>query len=232
MSFYIDKFHFNTDSLLDGLPKKEFRELKVNMIRREFKTGKSIFKEKSYPTGIYIMRKGKVKIFKTNKEGGQQIVYIYCKGEIMGYRSILSNEPHPVSAVALENVVVSFIPREKFLSTVSHSLDLSNRLLRNMAHEFTVWTNTISVFAMYPVRERVALSLLVLNEKYRRNRYKNKLPVISISRDDLAQYVGTAKETLIRMLQDFKQRKMIRTSGRKKIVVLKPSELEKITKLY
>jgi CRP-like cAMP-binding protein len=150
----------------------------------------------------------------------------------MGYRPVISDEVHPVSAVALENCVVSFIPKNKFLAVLTSSLALSNRLLVQLAHDFVVWTNKISVFARYPVRERLALSLLILNEKYKREGFENRHSEIDLSRDDLANYVGTAKETLVRMLHDLKQRKVIRTEGRKKIIILDIKELERITNLY
>ncbi len=232
MGIIIEKYHFKTGSLLEGLPTKDFRALKSKMERRELKKGKTLYREGTYPGGVYILRKGKIKIYQTNKEGNEQIVYIYRKGEIIGYRPIISGEAHPVSAAALENCVLSFIPRNKFLEVLSNSLELSNRLLVNLAHEFTVWTYTLSGLGLYPVRERVALSLLILNEKYKRNENQKTPTIIDLSRDDLAKYVGTAKETLVRMLQDFKQRKIIKAEGRKKIIILNVKELKKITNLY
>lgn len=231
MAFSIERYHFRTTSLLEGLPRDEFRLLKENMVRKEIKKGKLIYREGSHSKGVYILRKGKVKIYQSNKDGKEQIVYIYRKGESMGYRPIICEEPHPVSAAALENCVISFIPRYYFQKVLEKSLVLSNRLLVNLSHEFTVWTNKISVFAHQPVRERVALSLLILNEKYMQENKVNAPSVINLSRNDLANYVGTAEETLVRMLQDFKQRKIIRTEGRK-IIILKPKELEAITDLY
>jgi len=232
MAFLIEKYHFKTGSLLEGLPDKDFRILKESMERIEINKDKIIFREGSNPRGVFILRKGKVKIYQTNREGMEQIVYIYKKGEIMGYRPLVCNETHPVSAVALENCVVSFIPKNKFLLVLNSSLSLSNRLLVNLAHEFTVWTNKISVFARYPVRERVALSLLILNEKYAKEGYEYLPSEITLSRDDLSNYVGTAKETLVRMLQDLKQRKVIKAEGRKKIIILNTKELEAVTNLY
>lgn len=232
MALSIEKYHFKTISFLEELPREDFRALKNSMLRKEIKKGKILFRERTYPGGVYILRKGKVKIYQTSREGRQQIVYIYRKGEIMGYRPIICNETHPVSAAALENCVVSFIPRKNFLEVLRSSLDLSNRLLVNLTHEFAVWTNKISVFARCPVRERLALSLLILNEKYSREGHEHLPSVINLSREDLANYVGTAKETLVRMMHDFKQRKIIKTEGRKKIMILDAKELEKIAELY
>jgi CRP-like cAMP-binding protein len=230
MAFQIEKYHFITGSILEGLPSRDFRLLKEGMKRVEKSKGELIYKEGSHPKGVYILRKGKIKIFQTSAEGREQIVYIYKKGEIIGYRPIIAKGVHPVSAVALEDCVLSFIPKKYFLDVLERSLALSTRLLSNLSHEFTVWTNKISLFTQQPVRERVAISLLILNEKYRKDQTA-KPSTITLSRRDLANYVGTVKETLVRVLQDFKKRKIVRTEGQK-IIILNPKELEAIADLY
>lgn len=231
MTFKIEKYHFKTDSILDGLPVKEFRLLKQEMQRMEIKKGKIVYREGSYSKGAYILRKGKVKIYQTNRDGKEQIAYIYRKGEIMGYRPILCDELHPVSAAALEDCVVSFIPRKYFLYALDESPVLARRLLTNLTHEFTVWINKLTLFAQQPVRERVTLSLLIINEKYKKEGKEHLPVVINLSREDLANYVGTTIETLVRILRYLKDEKIIATRGRR-IIILKPKELEKIADFY
>lgn len=231
MTFKIEKYHFKTDSILEGLPAKEFRLLKQNMQRLEIKKNKIIYREGSLSKGAYILRKGKVKIYQTNKDGKEQIAYIYRKGEIMGYRPLLCEAVHPVSAAALEDCVISFIPKAFFLNALDESPVLARRLLKNLSHEFTVWINKLTLFAQQPVKERVALSLLIINEKYKKDTSSTQPVVINLSRDDLANYVGTTTETLVRILRHLKDDNIITASGRK-ITILKPKELEKIADFY
>lgn len=231
MTFKIEKYHFKTDSIFEGLPTREFRLLKQEMQRMEIKKGKVIYREESYSKGACILRKGKVKIYQTNKDGKEQIAYIYRKGEILGYRPILCNEPHPVSAAALEDCVISFIPKKYFLYALEASPVLAMRLLTNLTHEFTVWINKLTLFAQQPVRERVALSLLIINEKYKKEGKEHLPVVINLSREDIANYVGTTIETLVRILRYLKDEKIIATRGRR-IVILKLKELEKIADIY
>ncbi|MEW6468664.1 MAG: Crp/Fnr family transcriptional regulator [Bacteroidota bacterium] len=231
MAFEIEKYRFKTESILDGLPSGEFRLLKDQMTRVEVKKGKVIYKEGFYSKGVYILRKGKVKISQLSKDGDEQIAYIYKKGEIMGYRPLLCNTVHPVTATALDECVLSFIPQQYFLRVLDHSLVLSRRLLTNLAYEFSVWINTMSVLAQQPVKERVALVLLILNEKYKRKGKEHLPAAISLSRQDMASYARTTIETLARMLRYFKDEKIIRTEGWK-IIILKPKELEKIAEFY
>jgi CRP-like cAMP-binding protein len=231
LTFKLEKYHFKTESILEGLPAKEFRLLKQDMERLEIKKNKTIYREGSYSKGAYILRKGKIKIYQTNKEGKEQIAYIYRKGEIMGYRPLLCEEVHPVSAATLEDCVISFIPKKLFLHALEESPVLARRLLNNLSHEFTVWINKLSLFAQQPVKERVALSLLIINEKYKKESNSTKPVSINLSRDDIANYVGTTTETLVRILRHLKDEYIITTSGRK-ITILKPKELEKIADFY
>src|SRR5690349_8224432 len=108
MEFSIENYHLKSSSFLDFLSSEETRLVRDRSVRKEYLKGEYLFKEGSYSRGIYIVRKGKVKIFQMNNEGKQSIVYIYKKGDYFGYRPILANETHPVSAVAMDNTVVSF----------------------------------------------------------------------------------------------------------------------------
>lgn len=220
MEFNIEKYHLKSSSLFDFLSTEETQLVKDKIVRKEYLKGEFLFKENSYSKGIYILRKGKVKIFQTNGDGKQSIVYIYKKGDYFGYRPLLADEPHPVSAVAMDNIVVSFIPQEMFLRLLEKSATLAKRLLITLTKEFSVWINKMTVFSQYAVKERVALSLLILNRVYQRNKEITKGVTISINRDDFAGFVGTAKETLVRMLRIFKDEKIITTQGTK-IIILK-----------
>lgn len=156
-----------------------------------------------------------MKIFQTNSEGKQSIVYIYKRGDYFGYRPILADEPHPVSAMAMDNVVVSFIPREVFNGVIVSSPHLAQKLLVVLSKEFSVWINKMTIFSQYAVKERVALSLLILGKVYQREFESLKSVKIAIGRDDFAGFVGTAKETLVRMLRTFKDQNIITTKGTK-----------------
>lgn len=220
MELNIDKYHLKSSSFFDFLNKEEAQLVKSKMLRKEYFKGEYLFKEKSFSKGLYVVRKGKVKIFQTNSEGKQSIVYIYKKGDYFGYRPLLADEPHPVSAMAMDNVVVSFIPKELFNSVILNSSHLSRKLLGVLSKEFSVWINKMTIFSQYGVKERVALSLLILNKVYQRDKENLKSVKIAIGRDDFAGFVGTAKETLVRMLRIFKDQNIITTKGTK-ITILK-----------
>jgi CRP-like cAMP-binding protein len=228
MDFNISKYHFTTGSLFDDLLPEHARLLKSSIKRSEKKKGEIIFKKGMPSNGIYILRKGKVKIYQVNQYGKSQILYIYKKGEFFGYKPLLCNELHPVTAEVLEDAVISFIPKSSFLKTLKSSQQLSNKLLFNLSHEFSVWVNTTTVFAQQSVKERFALTLLILNEKFR---VKDGPVELNLSREDIASYVGTAVETLVRIIREFKEKKILEVKGRK-IKIMRPDKLIEMTKLY
>ncbi|MGZ8553699.1 MAG: Crp/Fnr family transcriptional regulator, partial [Chitinophagaceae bacterium] len=194
-----------------------------------YKKGEILFREGSYPTGIYYVTKGKVKKYKTDKEGREQIFYVCRKGEVLGYHALISEEKYTDTAATLEESIVAFIPKDDFLKAIQLSSVLSNRLLKVMSHEFGVLVNGLAVFAQRSVRERLALSLIILRDKYKKEQ-QDKPVELDLSRDDLAKFVGTARETLVRLLHDFKKDGLIETQGRK-IILLKPQEISQIANL-
>lgn len=224
MKFNIEKYHLKSVSFLDFLSQEDATLFRKHIVRKECKKGEFLFKEGSVSRGIYIIRKGKVKLFQTNGEGKQNIVYFYRKGDFFGHRPILAQEPHPGSAVAIDHVIVSFVSKDVFLKILSQSSTLAKALLTNLSREFSVWMNMTTLFANYGVKQRVALSLLILHSVYARGEGSTQKSIISINRDDFASYVGTAKETLVRMLRYFKDERII-ASERTNIRVLKPDVL-------
>lgn len=229
--FPIDRFNFNSDSVLKGLPEDDLEFLKSRMKDHRYKKGHSLFIEGTRPSGIFFLKSGKVKKYKSNAEGKEQIIYICNTGELVGYHALLCEEPYPDSAATIEDSVIAFIAKEHFLEVLNRSPFLSNKLLKNLSHEYGVLVNGIATFAHRSVRERLALSLLILKEKFRITGQENKPVEIILSREDLANMVGTAVETLVRLLHDFKDEKLIETEGRK-IRVLDAKKLVKVANFY
>ena len=230
-SFPIDKFNFKSDSVLEGLPEGDLEKLKSKMVSYKFKKGQMIFSEGTFPSGIFYVKKGKVKKYKTDREGREQIIYVCKSGELLGYPALLCEEAYSDSASALEDTVLDFISKDAFLTILEQSQVLSNRLLKNLSHEFGVLENSIANFAHKSVRERLALSLLILEEKFR-DKTNSKAPVeINLSREDLSNLTGTAVETLVRLLHTFKDEGLIETEGRK-IRILDSKKLGKVANFY
>jgi CRP-like cAMP-binding protein len=216
--FPIDNWDFKSESILTELPSDDFELLTANKTEQFYKKGETIFREGGYPSGIFYITEGKVKKYKLDKDAREQIIYVANTGELLGYHAILSEDRYPDSSAALEESKIAFIPKEDFLETLLQSDVLSRRLLKTLSHEFAVLANSLTMFAQKSVRERLALQLIVIREKYKVN-FKAGMPVeINMSRDDLASLVGTARENVVRMLSEFKEEGILETKGRKIIV--------------
>jgi CRP-like cAMP-binding protein len=225
--FPIDKWDFESESVLANLPVADLELLTANRSEQVYKKGEIIFREGAYPSGIFYVIDGKVKKYKLDKYAKEQIIYVANTGELLGYHAILSEDRYPDGAAALEESRIAFIPKEDFLETLNQSKVLSKRLLKTLSHEFAVLANCLNMFAQKSVRERLALQLIVLREKYKVN-FQNGMPVeINMSRDDLASLVGTARENLVRVLSEFKEDEILETKGRK-IIILNVTRLIQI----
>jgi CRP-like cAMP-binding protein len=217
--FPIDKWDFESESILADLPERDLELLMARKWEQVYKKGEVIFREGAHPSGIYYIANGMAKKYKVDSEGREQIIYVANRGELLGYHAILSGDSYPDSAAVLEESIIAFIPKKDFLEAIDQSAVLTRRLLKTLSHEFAVLANTLTMFAQRSVRERLALQLIVVREKYKVD-FEPGVPVeINMSRDDLASLVGTARENVVRMLSEFREEGILETKGRKIIVL-------------
>ncbi len=238
MPFRSDNFRYNTKGIFEGLSGENLERLREASVTHLYKKGEMVFREGGIPAGIFYLVSGKVKKYKTTSRGSEQIFYVCGAGELLGYHAILSEEHYPDSAATIENSEITFIPRENFLRVLQSSSVFSNKLLKTLGHEFSVFINSIANLATKSVRERVALNLLILDEKFRVEERQEMAGEINMSRTDLANMVGTAKETLVRLLQQFKKEGFIEIRGRvirvvnKKAIIREANLLGSPSKIY
>ncbi|HAS42734.1 MAG TPA: Crp/Fnr family transcriptional regulator [Microscillaceae bacterium] len=220
MKIDVEKFNFQSDKILSSLAAEEQTLFLNQADTLLFKKGKLIFYEEGVPTGVFIVQKGKAKIFKTGLDGKDQIFYIYKEGDLLGYHALLCNERYEDSCEALEDCCLLFISKEKFEKLLLQIPSLQSLLIQNMSHEFGVMVNTITVLAQKPLRERLALFLLILQQKYQDASPQSG--EIVLPREDLANIVGTARESLGRLLKEFKEAQLITIEH--KVIVLKDTQ--------
>ncbi|MBS0030722.1 Crp/Fnr family transcriptional regulator [Chitinophaga sp. 22321] len=216
--FPIDKWDFKSESILADLPADVFELLTAHKSEQIYKKNEIIFREGAYPSGIFYITKGKVKKYKVDREGREQIVYVASTGQLIGYHAILAEGRYPDSAATIEESTIAFIPREDFQHALNNSPLLNTRLLKTLSHEFAVLANSLTMLAQKTVRERLALQLVVLREKYKVNYVEGTAVEINISREDLSNLVGTARENVVRVLTEFKEDGILETKGRKIII--------------
>ncbi len=194
-----------------------------------YKKGAEIYHENSRTNGLYCINEGIVKIYKTGIDGREQIIYFAKPGDIIGYRSMISGELACSSAKAIQNSVLCFIPGDMLISMIKNNGDFALDILQQSCKELGEANSFITDIAQKTVRERLAEVLIKLKENFELDEY-NTLQV-SLTREELANIVGTATESVIRLLSEFKQDKLIDLQGRK-IILLDIKKLEKISNAF
>jgi len=223
----LSNLYFESDKILPALPKQDKMYFLSKAKQLNFKKGKLIFYEEGIPTGIFLVKRGRAKIYKTGIYGKDQIFYIYKRGDLFGYHALLANEKYEDSCEALEDCEILFISRMDFEHLLEKIQKLKLLFIQNMSHEFGVLVNTITILAQKPLRERLALYLLILHERYF-DKAQQKAE-INLSREDLANIIGTARESLGRLLKDFKEEKLIKINKRA-IEIINFDKLKKLAK--
>lgn len=212
--FPIEKWRFITASALRLLTVDDYNRLLINSTSHIYKKGEIIFRENTLPAGVFLMLSGKVKKYKVDHAGKRQTIYVAGKGELLGYHAVLSRERYSDSAATLETSQIYFIPVEDFMFTIKNSPSFAQQLLSALSHEVMVLANTVLVFAKRNAAERLAITLIVLREKYKEDVTVKSTVVLTVSRADLADIAGIAEENVTRLLKEFKEEGLLTKVGR------------------
>ena len=220
---------FQSSNIFDVLTQEEKEVLAYEKSCNFYKRGDTVYHEGNRVGGVYCVSKGILKIFKTGIDGKEQIIRFAKEGDIIGFRSVLSNEAACTTTKVLEDAVLCFIPFAYFLKLLKNNVEFSMKLMRLSCKELGESNKFILDIAQKSVRERVAEILLLLKKKFGDD--ENGFLKVSLTREELSNIVGTATESVIRLLSEFKQDKLIMIHGRK-IKLLNISELAKICDTY
>ena len=178
-----------------------------------YKKGTIVYREGGRLTGFFCVTKGIVKIFKTGIDGKEQIIKFAKRGDIIAYRSLLSQELACTTAKIIEEAVLCHVPYQTLLYLIQNNWQFSHHMLQIVCRELREANDYITDIAQKSVRERLAEVLLLLRENFDLDR-QNTLQ-ISLTREELANMVGTATESVIRLLSEFRSDNLIEIQGRK-----------------
>jgi CRP-like cAMP-binding protein/CheY-like chemotaxis protein len=161
-----------------------------------------LFQDGGYPRYLYMVKNGKVKIYNANDDGKEFILKVFTKGDFFGYIPLIQNKSYHYSAATMEETELCMIPRDDFIKLISDNRNVAARFIKMLADNIDDKEDQLLHLAYDSIRRRVADTLLKL---YR----QEGQPRLDFLRRDLAQMVGTAKESVVRTLTDFKQEKLI-----------------------
>jgi len=195
----------------------ELKSLSKDRRIRNYKIKNNIFLEGDMANALFFINKGKVKTYKTNTDGKDYITGLHESGDFIGYMALLENSVHKESAMVLEDSEICIIPKDDFMSLLYNNRDVSTKFIKMLSNNLTEKEDQLLTLAYSSVRQRVAEALLMLHEKQERSHPEDES--ISITRENLAGIVGTAIESVIRTLSDFKDERLIEIKGKKIIII-------------
>lgn len=224
-------FSKNIDGLNSFLNEvNEISDLKKISQHKKIKTFKKkeiIFSEGNVPSYFYFLSKGKVKTFKQHEYGKELITTLYKEGDFFGHIALLEENNYVVTAEALEESEIVLIPKEDFFELIHNNITVMQKFIKILSDNIIEKEEQLVNLAYSSVRKRVANALMTLYKRYNTANNKDSGFNISISREDLANIVGTATESLIRTLSDFKTEKLIDIKG-SNITILNIDALSKL----
>ena len=213
-------------SSLKALNKDELIQLADCKTSQTIKKGEIIFEEGDTINGVYCVKDGICKLTKLSQNGKDHIVKLVKKGELLGQRSMISEETVNLSAVALEDMEVCFIPKAEVMGFFNKNNQFSMNVMRTICGDLKDSDDHIVSMAQKSVKERLAETLLYLEETFGKN--EDGSLVVQLSREELSGMIGTATESCIRLLSEFNKLGLIELVG-KKIILKDINKLKKIS---
>jgi CRP/FNR family transcriptional regulator len=202
-----------TQSVFNDLSTESLDEISQLKSCVFYKKGQTILQEGARPQGVYCIHRGKVKLYKLGTEGKEQIVRFATDGDLIGYRSILSDETISASIEALDDTHCCYIPKSSFFKVIQENPKFSLNVLKLSCHELGEAGKMITSLAQKNVKERLAEIFLILCATFGED--EDGFIDIKLTREDMANMVGTATESAIRLISSLKNEGLIDTKGRK-----------------
>lgn len=203
---------FDLDELKKRLNPSDFESLVQAKEQLNFAKGEVIFEDGEFPKGVYFIKKGTAKLYKSGAYGKDQILRFIKEGDMIGYRSLLCGESFQATAEAMTELEANFVPADIFIHLLEVDSKLSYAMLQKIAYELGESSNTITFLAQKTVRERLAEILILLEQKLGTD--PEGFIKISLTREEIANLIGTATESAIRLISEFKTDQLIEVEGR------------------
>lgn len=203
--------------------KKSLETLPKDHDTNAYQKKQVIYKEGHTPHYLYFVQKGKVRTFKTHEDGKQLVMDLFNQGDFLGYISLLEETAYKETAEAMEDTELTLIPKREFEDLLHKNPSVQQKLIKMLAKNISENEKHLLGIAYNTLRKKVAHALTSLEKKYHTN--KNEHFYIDLSRDDLAALAGTATESFIRTLTEFKNEKLVDIKDNK-IEIINDKKLE------
>ena len=198
---------------LKSLTREELVRFSACKTGKIYRKGQVIFEEGETLNGVYCVKSGVCKLSKLSENGKDQVVKLVVKGSVLGKRSLVSEQKTNLSAIALNDMEMCFIPKSEIMNDLAKNPKFAMDVLKEMAHDLRESDDTIVNMAQKSVKKRTAEILLYIHDNFDID--EDGYLSIVLSREEYASIVGTATESAIRILSHFKKEGLISTSGKR-----------------
>ncbi len=201
----------------------DLESISGHKVTNHYKKGQTLFVQGNHPYGLYCISNGNIKLSKVGTDGKESIVRIVTGGEMIGHRSLFTDQNYSATATALEETTVCFLDKKFIMKLLSEQPSISLNIISKLSRDMGAAENKLSSFHQKNVRERLAELLLVLKESHGTKNEDGTTSInLKLTREEMATMIGTANETLIRFISEFKDANLIDQVG--KTIIIKNEE--------
>ncbi|WP_299094802.1 Crp/Fnr family transcriptional regulator [uncultured Winogradskyella sp.] len=198
---------------LKSLTREELIRISACKTGKHYKKGEIIFEEGESLNGVYCIRDGVCKLTKLSENGKDQVVKLVVKGDLLGKRSLVADQKTNLSAIALNDMEMCFIPKSEIMNDLAKNPNFTMDVLKDMANELRTSEESLVTMAQKSVKRRMAEILMYSHDNFGLD--EEGFLSIVLSREDYASIVGTATESAIRILSQLKKEGLISTHGKR-----------------
>lgn len=219
----------NCSSLSKGvfcsLNRDELQDVSDHKVTNIYKKGQTLFVQGNHPFGLYCISSGNIKVTKVGADGKESIVRIATAGDVLGHRSLFTDQYYTATATAIEDTKVCFLDKKFIMKVIQEKPSVSMNIIEKLSADMGAAENKLSSLHQKNVRERLAELFLLLKESHGVKEENGRIRIdLKLTREEMATMIGTANETLIRFISEFKEAGLIEQEG-KTIYIANEEEL-------
>ena len=212
--------------IFSGLVSEELSKVAALIVKKKYEKGELIIMEGSCPENLIIIDQGQVKVFRYTVEGKEQILYIFSEGDFFGEKNLLKNQESTYNVEALETTNICMINKVDFQKLLRDYPEIGIKIIEELCSRMEKIEGTVQSMGTKSIESRINAILLEFAERYGKKHQKGVLVDLPLSREGIANYIGTARETVSRKLSVLQDEGIIEMIGNKKILILNMKALE------
>lgn len=203
-----------TKGIFCDLNKTSLDDVSTHKVMNHYKKGQTIFFQGNPPMGLYCVSTGKIKISRTGNDGKEAIVRIAGPGDVLGHRSLFSKEKYEATATVLEDSSICFLEKNYIYSALQNNPSVALSMIEKLSRDMGIAEKKSAAMSQKNARERLSDLFIEFADNYG-TKIQNKIRLdIRLSREEMASLVGSAHETVIRLISEFKEEGILELEGK------------------